>query len=261
MRQRSRAGQRRPVGEGVREPGAGSSSEERGARMWIVAGVRLPQRSRTGSRGARLRRTAVVGETRTKQRFEPFAPCVVHGMQTDGVAYAFLVEAQQRLDDMAGARRRARRQLGPLVNLELEPAVELAEIMQERKNRQPRLGHAVQTVLPCCSLEPVPQHRIAKQRLEACRDIRAVVFQPVKADRRLELPPRVASGAIFHGTGSVPCGRHWHDRQAPPTACVTMMALSAVGCNGQRRHDVGGTVCERARSSHRFSRRDSGIAP
>ena len=132
-------------------------------------------------------------QTCTQQGLEPDAPGVVHRIEPDSLAHPFLLKAEQRLRDMAGARRHSRRQSSTVMDLELKPGVELSEIMQERKNRQPGLGYPIQPALSGRLLKPIPQYRVRQQRLEARRHIRAVVLQAVKARRRFELPPGVAT--------------------------------------------------------------------
>ena len=97
---------------------------------------------------------------------------------------------------MADMGRCSWRQFGPVVHLELESGVELAEVVQECKNDQPCRGDLIDAAQSRRSLEPSPHHWFGQQRLDARGDIGAVVLQTMKTPSRLELPPGVAGGAL-----------------------------------------------------------------
>ena len=133
---------------------------------------------------------------------------------------------------MAGTRWYAARELCLVVYLELKSSVELPEIVQESQNSQPILEYLPQGTLSRRSLEPTAQHRINQQSLEARGNVSAVVLQTMKARRRLELPPGVASDAIFHGARCVRRRYGQLDRQ-PLSWCVSRrMTASAVTGKG-----------------------------
>ena len=63
--------------------------------------------------------------------------------------------------------------------LELEPRVQLSEVMEEREHREASSGHLIEIGPADCIREPPPENRISEQRLETSRDVGAVVLKSV----------------------------------------------------------------------------------
>ena len=84
---------------------------------------------------------------------------------------------------MSGLPRWAWRQLVARPDLELKAGVQLAEVVQVCEKRQAGCGRVGESVGAGCSDEPLAQHRIPKQGLEAGRDVGAVMFEAVDAAR------------------------------------------------------------------------------
>ena len=87
-------------------------------------------------------------EARAEQRLEGVSPCVAHRVETESLAHVLLAETEKRLRHVTGTCGRRRGQVLTLEDLELEPGVELAEVMEERKDAEPRLRYVVHAVLP-----------------------------------------------------------------------------------------------------------------
>ncbi len=121
-----------------------------------------------------------------QQRVYGVAPSTVDFEKTE--RFTYLVRCTQRHADMTGFLRRAG-ELVPVSYLELEPRIQLAEIVQKRQNSQASRCRGRETVSARRLRESSPQYRIQKQRLETSRDVRTVVFETMEVVRRLELSP------------------------------------------------------------------------
>ena len=124
-----------------------------------------------------------------------FSPVAAHVEEPERLADVVLVEAKERFTDMARMARLSRwcsgRQCVPISNLELEARVQLSEIVQKGDDREPRFRDGAEIRIARGPLEPVAEDRIAKQRLEARRDVGAVVFETMEAIGRFVLSPGI----------------------------------------------------------------------
>ena len=162
----------------------------------VVARERPPKLGRAASRPGRPgRRPAVMRERGEEQGHETFlSPVPAHVEKPERLADVVLVEAKERLTDMARLSRWCSgRQCVPISNLELEARVQLSEIVQKGDDREPRFGDGAEIGIARGPLEPAAEDRIAKQRLEARRDVGAVVFETMEAIGRFVLSPGVHS--------------------------------------------------------------------
>lgn len=142
---------------------------------------RLPQFRRSAPAACRSPCwPAVVCQHRVEERYRASAPVGHDFMQPKEPADVRLVEGEQRLCDMSGRSGRARpRCVRP--ELELEPTIQLAEIMQEGQERQARGRAGFEPSRAGSSAEPCCQYRIPKQGFEASCYIGAVMFETVDA--------------------------------------------------------------------------------
>ena len=182
MRQRRRVWHGRPVPERIREPGAAPLSEQLRCRARVVARERLPQLGRSASRLRRSAcRSAMMGEHRVQQADDAVTPLIDDVMETEKLADVRLIEAEQRFCDVSGRPGRGTGRRVRTRHLELEAGVQLAKIMQERKERQPGGGRLTEAVRTCRLDEPRPQYRLAEQCFKARCNVGAMMFETVDA--------------------------------------------------------------------------------
>ena len=119
-------------------------------------------------------------------------PIPAHVEEPERLADVGPLAAKERFTDMARLSRWCPgRQCVPISNLELEARVQLSEIVRKGDDREPRFGDGAEIGISRSPLEPVAEDRIAKQRLEARRDVGAVVFETMEAIGRFVLSPGV----------------------------------------------------------------------
>ena len=89
------------------------------------------------------------------QDFDPVPPLVHHFAESYALADLGLMEAVERFVDVAHLRWRIWRQPVTVAHLELEPRVQLREVVEKRDHGQPARGDRVQSrPLTCSAREP-----------------------------------------------------------------------------------------------------------